>query len=346
MNRTTVAVVATPLVLLSGCLDYGFTKGPPEWPHSVAPPLAEVEQTDQIVQVTTPKVDVLWTIDNSCSMSDNQKDLVSYFPAFMDYFLGSGLDYHIGVTTTDIDMNENGAKGKLVVIGGIKFLDPETPSPIDVFDAMATRGTTGSGNEKGTGGTFMCLEDKRDTANAGFWRDDASINTIIISDEPDSTPSNIITEQEFVGWYDGLKQDHAMRTFSSVIDPNYGTRYASITDQIGGIKWDIDNDDWAQVLELLGIQAAGLKREYFLSHLPVDDSIDVSIHDVTGADLAFKRASYDVATGVVGDGDWYYLPDRNSITFVEYIPNSLSTVVIHYKLLAAEQQEEVDTVGG
>jgi hypothetical protein len=96
----------------AGCLsDQGlFNEFPPE-PQVNPPDLANPTQTDVIVQVTTPMVDILWTIDNSCSMSDEQLALTDNFPKFMDYFLGSGLDYHIGVTSTDMDDLTH--KGKL-----------------------------------------------------------------------------------------------------------------------------------------------------------------------------------------------------------------------------------------
>src|SRR5688500_13834828 len=81
-------------------------------PELVANPreLADPIKTDRIVQTTTPSVDVLWAIDTSCSMScvvgchGLISDLVvENFPKFTDYFVGSGLDYHIGVITMDTD---------------------------------------------------------------------------------------------------------------------------------------------------------------------------------------------------------------------------------------------------
>jgi hypothetical protein len=336
MHRHVLLMPVTLVIALAGCQEYGFGEGLPEWPDSIPPTPEEVQQVDAIMQVQTPRVDILWTVDNSCSMGDNQADLVANFPLFMDYFLGSGLDYHIGVTSTDIDGNYNGSKGKLVNVMGLKYIDPDTGSPIEIFSEMATLGTSGSGTEKGLGGTYQCLEMNRDTLNAGFYRDESALHTIIISDEPDLTQSQVITVEEFKNWYDGLKPEAAKRTFSSIIDYNAGGDYRNVSNDIGGIVWDINGDDWPQLLVQLGVQAAGLKREYFLSHLPVSSSIEVTVDDVGGASLNFDEAPIDPATGEVGEGDWYYTADRNSITFVEYIPNSLSTVVLEYTLLAAQ----------
>lgn len=305
-------------------------------------PVPNAKHTDAILQVTTPMVDVLWTIDNSCSMSEEQDNLAANFPFFMDYFDGSGLDYHVGVISTDTD--NPAQSGKLQGAFGYKYIDTDTGSPIEVFQEMATMGTMGSGNERGLGATFLALEEHVDTFNAGFYREEASINTIVITDEPDLTQAHVITVPEFIDWYDGLKRETDMRSFSSIRDPVDGGRYSSVTNEIGGILWDVNTDDWSGVLERLGIQASGLKREYFLSQRPVVDSLVVEVKDVSGALLPpFEMAQVDDLGNVVS-GDYTYSPTRNSVTFLEYVPNALSTVLITYTLDSALQGGTVTTV--
>ena len=236
-----------------------------------------------IVQVTTPQVDILWMIDNSCSMANEQSDLTENFPFFMDFFVGSGLDYNVGVTSSDLDGNYNGSKGKLRDVAGARYLTPDTLNPIEVFEAMATMGTMGSGTEKGIGAVYMALETNRDTTNFGFYRDDAALHTVIISDEPDLTPQNDIDLDEFIDWYDGLKPNNDDRTFSAVIDMNLGSRYKTAAIEVGGIIWSLLDENWPQVLEELGIQASGLKREYFLSQRPVLGTVSVTVTEQNGA---------------------------------------------------------------
>lgn len=310
---------------------------PPGYGVSNPPLIESPTKTDNIVQVTTPKVDVLWTIDNSCSMSEEQDALSENFPSFINYFIGSGLDFHVGVVSTDID--DPNQDGKLRTVAGVKYLDPETPSPTSVFTAMATMGTSGSGSEKGLGATYNALEIHRDTFNNGFYREDASMHTVVISDERDQTPGNLITQAEFVDWYDSLKDEADERSFSCIITmtgPNAGTAYKSTALTIGGIVWDITSPDWNDVLDQLGIQAAGLKREYFLSERPVVDSVVVRVLTPEGAEQAFDPAVLD-SYGNLVDGDWLYDQSRNSITFVEFIPEALSTVQITYTLESSEQ---------
>ena len=57
-------------------------------------------QTDVFDQFNDPKVDVLWVVDDSGSMSSFQDQLASNFPHFFTLSGVAAADYHIGVTTT------------------------------------------------------------------------------------------------------------------------------------------------------------------------------------------------------------------------------------------------------
>ena len=98
-----------------------------------------------------------------------------------------------------------------------------------------------------------------------------------------------------------------------------GTGYLEVTKQVGGVEWSICTDDWAGLLEELGLQAAGLKREFYLSLAPVEDTISV---EVTGDD------AWD------GKEKWSYDATRNSVKFDSYIPAPLSVVKVTYMPLA------------
>jgi hypothetical protein len=158
------------------------------------------------------------------------------------------------------------------------------------------------------------------------------LHTIVLSDESDLTQASVITEPEFIRWYDGIKEEADERTFSSVVDLQTGAAYLHVTREIGGIEWNIREENYAQVLTLLGVQAAGLKREYFLSQIPVPGTIDVDVVAPTGVTFEFSEAFGDPPVG-----DWFYTPSRNSITFLEYIPEELSKIVIHYTIQSTIQ---------
>lgn len=343
--------VAPLAMLLSACIDYGYDPLVP--PNRVSNPIELVDpvNTDYITQLTTPTVDVLWVMDNSCSMNcvvgchgNISEDVAEEFPLFMDYFLGSGLDYHIGVITTDTD--DPSHSGKLLYGLGHKFIDVDTPDPVAAFQSMALVGTEGSGKERGLETTYVSMEELGDSFNSGMFRDNSELHTIVLSNE-DNSETPLITKNEFIDWYDKVRENEDDRTFNSIVClPNsvgdmcssglvsVGAAYLDVTDEIGGIKWDIAHEDWAALLDQLGAQASGLRREYFLSQIPVEGTIAVEVEEVNGALLTFNEDG-DGCDSEYILGDWAYNHSRNSITFCEYIPGPLSTVMLTYTVASS-----------
>ncbi len=302
--------------------------------------LENQQQEDRIVQVTTPQVDVLFAIDNSCSMAEEQQALTENFDAFMQFFLQSGLDYHVGVVSTD--MADPQHQGRLREVRGLRYIDPETEDPVDVFEGMARMGTSGSGDERGREAIYTGIELKKNGYNDGFIRDRASLHIVLISDEDDHSNSNPIGRNEFAEYLLDLKPSADNVSFSSIVHPESfsnggifgdeepGANYLWITRNVGGIEWDIRTNEWDTVLELLGVQASGLKREFFLSQLPVEGTIEVTV-------------LYEgVVFGFTEGDQWLYDPQRNSVRFTEYVPEALAEVFITYDVLASLQDEQVD----
>jgi len=319
------------LVLSGGCIEYQPASTLPPAGVPNAAPIESPTQTDRLVQVQVPEVDVLWVIDNSGSMGDNQAALTANFPVFMDFFLGSGLDYHIGAVSTD--MNNSNDSGKLSEVAGYRWIDEDTPNPSDIFTGLALFGTSGASTERGRDAAYMAVEVEAqpNRYNDGFIRPDATLNIVAISDEEDQ--SFEISRPEFINYLQTVKISPDMVTFSSIVSPNpvcpdafsAGDNYVAVTNQVGGIFWSICNQDWVTVLEQLGIQATGLKREYFLSQLPVPGSIKVWVVD-DGSTFEFAE-----------DVDWVYDPPRNSIVFNSYVPGALAEVFVEYDLLSATE---------
>jgi hypothetical protein len=177
----------------------------------------------------------------------------------------------------------------------------------------------------------MALEVEADLTNQGFLRDDlaSGIHMIIVSDEPDA--SFQIGKDEFIGWANGTRPEDELVTWNSICVPPLpgpaiipdGQKYVDLTEGIGGLLHDIRNADWANVLDELGLQAAGLHREYYLSHRPVVDTIEVKVVTPDGDTLPFDA------------NEWKYDQSRNSITFEQYLPDPLAEVYITYTVLSS-----------
>src|SRR5262245_7250429 len=88
-----------------GCTSYVFE---PRLPESV-------KEVNRVVPAGKPiPADILFVVDNSGSMADDQENLARNLDKFIDVIAGSsGGDYQIAVTTTDLD-SPGGEQGGLV----------------------------------------------------------------------------------------------------------------------------------------------------------------------------------------------------------------------------------------
>jgi hypothetical protein len=190
--------------------------------------------------------DVLFVVDDSCSMADEQAQLASDMDVILHELLDNKVDFHLGVVTTDIDAVLTA--GELRQADGVKWVEPTTPNPGQVFSAMVNAGTLGSGTEKGLGAAYIALEEKEAVENAGFLRPDAMLAVVVLSDEEDATPASVITQPDFVDWFDRLKASPASSWFHSIVAPGGGTRYVDTSLATGGLGEAITSADWTPFL--------------------------------------------------------------------------------------------------
>jgi hypothetical protein len=298
--------------------------------------------TDRTEQAEQPRVDVLWVIDNSCSMAEEQAAVVENFPLFINYFVESNLDWHVGVVSTD--MMDPNHRGTLRSANGVNYIDSSTPDPIGTFVQMAQMGINGSGTEQGLDTAYTALELKRNTVNYGFRRDDADLSLITISDEDDQ--STEISINEFIGWLNNLKTTDVQVSYSSVVSPSPtcatayepGSRYTQVTKDVGGLLWSVCRNDWALLLDELGLLATEQRRIFPLSHQPTVSTIEVEVVLENGNVHSF--AYWDEMGSKPKDfGDdrlFTYMPAANSVVFLTYVPAENSEVFITYDIAEAE----------
>lgn len=168
------------------------------------------------------KTDILFVIDDSGSMSEEQANLSANLGVFIDRLASLPIqdDYQIGVTTTDVDDFVGGTafgngvpfpRGAIVAVqpgspgalvysaatypqthgwGGSRILSKGSPTLIQDFKNNVLVGTTGSGKEQPFRAIQMALTDRiQDGTNAGFLRPGARLAIIIASDEDDCSDS-------------------------------------------------------------------------------------------------------------------------------------------------------------
>jgi hypothetical protein len=257
-------------------------------------------------------VDVLWVVDNSGSMSDDLDIVAANFASFIQVFIDLGLDWQMGVITTDMDNAE--FQGKLVG----PYLTPSSPDVVNQFTQQIDLGSGGSATETAFRSTEAALTAPLvDGHNAGFMRESAALATIVISDEDDSST---MSASNFVSWYEGLKADDEMTTFNAICEGIFFScnKYATAADATGGITGDIASSDYASILESISYTSAGMTVSFDLDYVP--SSLSGMVILVDGVEVP-----QDALDG------WTYDTNDQSVTFHgSYIPEPGTSGTISY----------------
>lgn len=167
------------------------------------------------------QVDLLFVVDNSGSMADEQTALVASVPGFIDgieHVLGAGVDYHVGVVSTDNNaFNTDGCQeiGALVTRTSGRLSSEAACGPYEdggayiskrdaldsAFSCAAQLGIDGSGLERQADAMRAATRPSLDAmpCNADFLRDDALLVVVLITDEDDH-----VSEGQPIDWYEDV----------------------------------------------------------------------------------------------------------------------------------------------
>jgi len=186
-------------------------------------------------------MDIVFVVDNSGSMQEEQSNLASNFPMFASlleaYTVDNGtpLDFRVALTTTGRDINytldlggglgmlptsEQGENGEFQnnCNSSKRWLERSDANMAQALACRANVGTMGPGFEMPLLMSKWALKERAADTNAGFLRDDALLAVVILTDEDDqsTTQNNFtvsITSQPPIDWnpqdqvtfFDGLK---------------------------------------------------------------------------------------------------------------------------------------------
>jgi hypothetical protein len=274
---------------------------------------ANVDTYEQPLKAGT---DIIFVVDNSCSMSEEQANLADNFESFIDTLEASDSDYRVGVITTD---NPN-FQGPVI--------DNNTPDPVGTFQAQALVGINGSGNEMGLEMPYQCTQPAADAGPGGqFLRDTATLSIVILSDEEDhSGPSyySLTPVQDYIDYWLGIKGGNTDLVRVNAIagdvpNPTCGTaeaahRYLEAVDATGGEFVSICATDWGANLEQVALGSISQHHSFALTEAPVPLTIVVRID------------------GIETTVGWHYDERVQSIVFnADSIPAGGSTIEISYE---------------
>ena len=247
-------------------------------------------------------IDILWIIDRSCSMSNDDPKLI------------------VGVETmiNNLPMNN----WRLAMIP----MDPETASVWEEFplvpgddvddaqDMLDDLPFNTSAIEQG----FDTVESYLlDNSYANTWmRRDAALLVVFVSDEDDQSMSNW---DDFSYWLEAQRNAVFVASIVNTETSKYctaspstiGTNYEDATDYFNGVIIDICSDDWSSGVKDAAVEV-DLLEEVGLSKIPEEDSIKVF---VDGAEYF----------------EWYYYGPDNVVHFTT-VPDYGTLVEVVYTM--------------
>jgi hypothetical protein len=246
------------------------------------------------------QADILVVIDNSPSMRSEQKNMADRISNLLDRV--NGLDWRIGIVTTDMSSQSTGS-GRLLQFPNKSYF---ITAKMDLAEAKKQFGETiqreeqGSSNEQGIRATFRAItraflpKDSKDKFNADFFRSRAALSVIVVSDENETGDLKENKPKELVALVrEKFGLGKIFKFHSIVVRPGdticrqassehiEGISYAEMTALTGGIMGDICAKDYGNQLTIIGQDVVNTQNTYQLTCVPMDvdgdGKVDISI---------------------------------------------------------------------
>lgn len=292
-------------------------------------------------------IDILWSIDSSGSMSEEQTNLADGANQFFTSLNKAGVDYRLGVNVQD---SSTCTQLRTISDNTTQFIDKNTPNAEVEWTNLAQPGTRGSGTELG----FYCV---REVDMSKFDRPNAKNLVVFVSDEPENetyqnrTPvANGYVARDFndyknyflnsnttyfsiVGAATQLRETFADSSPNSN-DPSFrcdgaggsasgGAHFKEISRLTGGSSASIcaDAKSWSVMFDEIVKAATGLASSFNLKNLPVPSTIKVTLNGQPVARDTTQTNGFDVIYSTTGASLVFYgnaLPKQNDSVVVEY----------------------------
>lgn len=245
------------------------------------------------------KLDIVWVIDNSGSMKDEQDALGANFSAFIQDFITRDIDFKMAITTTDTSSSYE--KGRMVTGSAEKLNSVAAQNnPVkfmEDFKKLVQVGTSGSGYEKG----LEAADEFMKRYSSSFLRKDAYLAVVILSDEEDQSAKSVAT---YTNQLKKLKDEEGLVKVYSIVDvgltntQGYGVstgykRYADASKNTAGIVADI-REDFHKSLSDMGGTIINLLDSFALANDPVSGTLKVYVDGVETTHYTFDEASRSI----------------------------------------------------
>ncbi|MBL0262533.1 MAG: Ig-like domain-containing protein [Leptospiraceae bacterium] len=317
-----------------------------------------LSKTDSFTATADPKVDFVWVVDNSGSMSTEQASVVTNASTFFDKLNTKRIDFRLGVIatgSTGTNQCEMNAQNKAWALWGTGWTTSANGATA-FSNNVSSVGTSGCGTDE-TGIFFMerALGVHTGEAATIVPRPGAKLIFVILSDEGDgyttmanksganapsttfNTASNTFVTNGYkvynvIGIHDGSqvnagidigKPGKCTGAGSTAADNanNTDTKYFNLALATGGSSSTICSDNYTAILDNIATQAAGSASIYVLTKTPISSTIVVKKNGTAVTQDATNGWAYNSATKtIVFSGTAY--PTAGDAVTVEYQYNS------------------------
>jgi len=305
--------------------------------------LARLSGEDYFVQEGTDEADILFIVDDSISMADEQALVAAGFERFIDAMnAAEEVSFQLGVVTTDMD-EDNVDRGRLV--GEPPYLTNASANYGAAFFDRVQVGTSGSDKERGLQAATHALSERYlEDQHAGFLREDSVLALVFVSDEDDCSDENFIPDSEegelcydadilepTVTYLKRLREsrgDSGRVVASAIVGPDAaegcesswpGRRYVAIAAGLGGEIGDICEGDYGEVMDDIGARISAPATVFGLQYVAVAGTVEVEIDG--------EMMAEDVDTA------WWYDEPNWSIRFDgSYVPPWGSELNVTYEI--------------
>lgn len=272
------------------------------------------EWMDGFTAAEASMIDILWIVDNSCSMVEEQETLSAMAGEFLDFLQTEGLDFQVGVVSTDFAELQ----------GAIPIVSAATLDPAGAFALNVLLGTAGSGTEQPINFGYQAVTPPMAVPggpNEGLVREHAGLALIALTDEDDQSSGGTA---DWVSAIEALKADPDAVNFNGVhglttgCTGDGGSAYAGarlheVVAATGGAEVSICDTDWMPVLSTIPDMVAQPQSWFPLTFPAIPSTLEVTVADT-----------------VLTEG-WTYDEPANAVVFdADHVPDPGVEVLVYY----------------
>ena len=275
---------------------------------------------DSYVQpVREAGVDIVWVVDNSASMFEEQDQLAAHADTFTDYLNAAPVDFQLSVLSTDV----------AIETPGVFVAEPLTSDSPSLAEQFLDEG---SRDEKGFEAALAGLADNG--VNADALRTDADLEIVFFSDEDDQSD---IDSEYFLAALQDLRPQVNISVNAITGDPpegcasifgaaDPGFKYQEVQESSAGTRESICSLDYEAMLARIALKVLGLDTTFALNAAPDLNTMEVL---VDGA-VIHRRERHG----------WQYDAGLNAIVFDGYaVPQPGAEIIFKYALWIGPQSD-------